>query len=106
MLKPLKLAVLFSSFAASAAVLAQSTPPSQAPGANAPSPRPTQVAQGQPAGTAAGAQSSGVAATTTGATAAGTGFAVPAAVAVGMSAVGAAAVSEAAGNVTPTATHH
>lgn len=93
----LKLAFLLSSLVVSGAVLAQATPGTQATGAKAANP--TQVAQGQAAGTAAGGQSSGVAvtqagaATTTGLAAAG----VPGAIAAGMTAIGAAGSTEPTG---------
>jgi hypothetical protein len=103
----LKLAVLLSSFAVSGAVLAQSTQPSQATGANVPA-RPTQLAQGQGAAGAVGGQATGAAATASGAAASaggiGAAMGVPGAIAAGMTAVGAAGTSD-NGSVQTTTSH-
>ena len=94
----LKVVALVSSLFASTALFAQSTPPSQASGAPAPTAQPpVQIAQGSGApGAVSGAQASGVAAAEAGAAAAagGAGLGIPFAVAAGLTAVGAASTNE------------
>ena len=94
----LKVAVIVSSLFASAA-FAQSTPPSQASGAPAPTAQPpVQLAQGSgaPGAVSGGAQASGAAVGQAGAAAAagGAGFAVPFGIAAGLTAIGAASTSD------------
>jgi len=95
----LKVAVLVSSLFASTALFAQSTPPSQASGAPAPTAQPpVQLAQGSgaPGAVSGGAQASGAAVGQAGAAAAagGAGFAVPFGIAAGLTAIGAASTSD------------
>jgi hypothetical protein len=93
----LKVAVLVSSLFASTALFAQSTPPSQASGAPAPTAQPpVRLAQGSGApGAVSGAQASGAAVAEAGAaTAAGAGFGIPFAIAAGLTAIGAASTDD------------
>ena len=94
----LKVAFLVSSLFASTA-FAQSTPPSQAAGAPAPTAQPpVQLAQGSgaPGAVSGAAQASGAAVGQAGAAAAagGAGFAVPFGIAAGLTAIGAASTDD------------
>ena len=105
----LKVAVLISSLFASTVLFAQSTAPSQASGAPAPTAQPpVQLAQGSAApGAVSGAQASGVAAGEAGAAAAagGAGLGIPFAVAAGLTAVGAASTNDNGEKVQATTNH-
>ena len=104
----LKVAVLVSSLFASTALFAQSTPPSQAAGAPAPTAQPpVRLAQGSAApGAVSGAQATGAAVTEAGAAAtAGAGFGIPGMIAVGLTAVGAASTNDNGEKVQATTNH-
>jgi hypothetical protein len=105
----LKVAVAVSSLFASAALVAQSTAPSQASGASAPTAQPpVQIAQGSgaPGAVTSGAQATGAAVTEAGAAAtAGAGFGIPGMIAVGLTAVGAATTNDNGEKVQATTNH-
>jgi hypothetical protein len=98
-----KLVVLLSSFFASTALFAQSTPPSQSPGAKPSTVKPAQTAQDK----ANGSQAAGAATAQTGAEPAGlAGLGIPAAVAAGLIAVGAAVANDNGSSSAASPSHH